>query len=39
MILQKTISFPSQMVRRVDLDEEVTIWKRHLGGTTKNIAV
>jgi hypothetical protein len=33
------ISFPSQMARRVALDEEVIIWKRLLGGNTKNIAV
>jgi len=36
--LLKTISFPSQMARQVDLDEEVIIWKWPLGGSTKNIA-
>jgi hypothetical protein len=33
------ISFPSQMARRVALDAEVIIWKRLLGGNTKNTAV
>jgi hypothetical protein len=37
--LLKNLLSPSQIEKQVDLDEEVIIWKRLLGGSTKNIAV